>query len=105
MHERVLKFDNLRKDIEQAGKNRSCLFFAAIMSKGARMANLQKIAERREKRRAENERWIRNHIGQGRGYSYRKRHPGEDLSTFRDRRTKTNRRKKNRLLQTILREI
>lgn len=63
-----------------------------------KMADLAKIVERREKRRAENERWIRNHIGQSRGYSYAKRHPSEGLQIFRDRRRRTNRRKKHRLL-------
>ena len=62
------------------------------------MADLVKIERRRLRRQAENERWIRNHIGQGRGYFSKKRHAGEDLQTFRNRRAKTNKRKKNRLL-------
>lgn len=60
------------------------------------MADLLKIERRRIRRREENERYVREHVGQNRGYSSKKRHSKEPPGDFRDRRRAANRRRRER---------
>ena len=60
------------------------------------MADLQKKEDRKQKRRAKTAREIAALLPKVRKYSHSKRHEGENLVDFRNRRTASNKRRKKR---------
>jgi len=60
------------------------------------MADKQKIEQRKQKRRAKTAREIAALLPKVRKYSHTKRHEGESLMGFRNRRTASNKRRRKR---------
>ena len=60
------------------------------------MADKQKIEQRKQKRRAKTTREIAAMMPKVRKYSHSKRHDGESLMEFRNRRTASNKRRRKR---------